>query len=64
MEEKPPQNVKKQRTKAEGYACTVNSDASVVYGDSSNPNDVTLTWKRTNTEYHDKLFVLGELCGN
>ena len=37
------------------YSCTVNSDASVVYGDSSNPNDVTLTWKRTNTEYYDTL---------
>ena len=37
------------------YACTVNSDASVVYGDSSNPNDLTLTWKRTNTEYYDTL---------
>ena len=37
------------------YACTVNSDASVVYGDSGNPNDVTLTWKRTNTEYYDTL---------
>lgn len=37
------------------YACTVNSDAAVVYGDSSNPNDVTLTWKRTNTEYYDAL---------
>lgn len=37
------------------YACTVNSDASVAYGDSGNPNDVTLTWKRTNTEYYDTL---------
>ncbi len=37
------------------YACTINSDASVVYGDSGNPNDVTLTWKRTNTEYYDTL---------
>ena len=37
------------------YSCTVNSDASVVYGDSGNPNDVTLTWKRTNTEYYDTL---------
>ena len=37
------------------YACTVNSDASVVYGDSGNPNDVTLTWKRTNTDYYDTL---------
>ena len=37
------------------YACTVNSDAAVVYGDSGNPNDVTLTWKRTNTDYYDPL---------
>lgn len=37
------------------YACTPNSDASVVYGDYGNPNDVTLTWKRTNTEYYDTL---------
>ena len=37
------------------YACTVNSDASVFYGNSGNPNDVTLTWKRTNTEYYDTL---------
>ena len=37
------------------YTCTVNSDASVIYGDSGNPNDVTLAWKRTNTEYYDTL---------
>ena len=37
------------------YACTVNIDASVAYGNSGNPNDVTLTWKRTNTEYYDTL---------
>ena len=37
------------------YACTVNSDAAVIYGDFGNPNDVTLTWKRTNTEYYDTL---------
>ena len=37
------------------YSCTVNSDVSVLYGDSGNPNDVTLTWKRTNTEYYDTL---------
>ena len=37
------------------YSCTVNSDASVVYGDSGNPNTVELTWKRTNTEYYDTL---------
>lgn len=37
------------------YACTVNSDAATVYGDSGNPNEVKLTWKRTNTEYYDTL---------
>lgn len=37
------------------YACTVNSDATVVYGDSGNPNEVELTWKRTNSDYYDTL---------
>lgn len=37
------------------YSCTVNSDAATVYGDSGNPNEVTLTWKRTNTDYYDTL---------
>ena len=37
------------------YACAVNSDASTVYGDSGNPNEVELTWKRTNTDYFDTL---------
>ena len=37
------------------YACTVNSDAATVYGDSGNPNEVKLTWERTNTEYYDTL---------
>ena len=37
------------------YACTVNSDATTVYGDSGNPNEVTLTWSRTNTDYYDTL---------
>ena len=37
------------------YAATVNSDASVVYGDDGNPNNVTLTWSRTNTTYIDVL---------
>ena len=37
------------------YACTVNSDVTVVYGDSGNPNEVELTWKRTNTDYYDTL---------
>ena len=37
------------------YSCTANSDASAVYGDSGNPNEVELTWKRTNTDYYDTL---------
>ena len=37
------------------YACTVGSDAATVDGDSGNPNEVELTWKRTNTDYHDTL---------
>ena len=35
------------------YAATVNADA--VLGDTGNPNEVTLTWKRTNTSYYDTL---------
>ena len=37
------------------YSCTVNSDATTVYGDSGNPNEVTLTWSRTNTDSFDTL---------
>ena len=37
------------------YAATVNSDASVVYGDSGNPNEVVLTWKRSSQDYYDTL---------
>lgn len=37
------------------YAATVNSDATVVYGDDGNPNHVQLTWKRTNTVHYDVL---------
>ena len=37
------------------YAATVNSDASVVYGDGANPNEVVLQWRRTNSEYYDTL---------
>ena len=37
------------------YAATVNSDATVVYGDDGNPNEVTLEWRRTNTAYYDTL---------
>ena len=37
------------------YAATVNSDASVVYGDDGNPNEVVLTWKRSSQDYYDTL---------
>lgn len=37
------------------YKATVNSSADTVYGDNGNPNDVVLTWKRTNTTYYDTL---------
>ena len=37
------------------YAATMNSDADVVYGDKGNPNEVTLTWKRTSQDYYDTL---------
>ena len=37
------------------YAAAVNSDATVVYGDDGNPNEVTLEWRRTNTAYYDTL---------
>ena len=37
------------------YAATMHSDNSVIYGDDGNPNDVVLTWKRTNSEYFDTL---------
>ena len=37
------------------YAATMNSDDSVIYGDSGNPNKVVLTWKRSSDEYYDTL---------
>ena len=37
------------------YSCTMGSDAATVYGDSGNPNDVTLTWQRSNMDYYDTL---------
>lgn len=37
------------------YAATVNSDDSVVYGDTGNPNEVVLTWKRTSSDFYDTL---------
>ena len=35
------------------YAATLTSDAKM--GDTDNPNEVELTWKRTNTTYYDTL---------
>ena len=35
------------------YAATLTADAQL--GDSDNPNEVVLTWERTNTGYFDTL---------
>ncbi len=35
------------------YSCTVNADA--VIGDTGNPNEVMLEWRRTNNDYYDTL---------
>ena len=37
------------------YQATMDSDNSVVFGDDGNPNDVVLTWKRSNSSYYDTL---------
>ena len=37
------------------YSAKVDSDATVTYGNNGNPNEVTLTWKRTSTTYFDTL---------
>ena len=37
------------------YTATIDSDASVVFGDNGNDNQVVLTWKRTSSEYYDTL---------
>lgn len=37
------------------YSATVNSDDTVVLGDTGNTNEVTLRWKRTNMNYEDVL---------
>ena len=37
------------------YKATVDSDNTVVFGDSGNPNEVVLTWTRSNTAYYDTL---------
>jgi fimbrial isopeptide formation D2 family protein/LPXTG-motif cell wall-anchored protein len=37
------------------YKATMDSDNTVTYGDNGNPNDVVLTWKRSNSSYYDTL---------
>ena len=37
------------------YAATLDADSSLVLGDTGNPNEVTLTWKRSNAAYYDTL---------
>jgi len=37
------------------YKATMHSDDSVVYGDSGNPNEVVLLWKRSSQDYYDTL---------
>lgn len=37
------------------YNAKLNSDESLVYGDTGNENEVVLTWKRTNDTYYDTL---------
>ena len=44
------------------YAATMNSDASVVYGDDGNPNDVVLMWGRTSADYYDTLVDDAHVC--
>ena len=37
------------------YQATMNSDGSVVYGDTGNPNEVILLWKRSSENFYDTL---------
>jgi len=37
------------------YQATMDSDDSLVYGDDGNPNEVVLTWSRSNSAYYDTL---------
>ncbi len=37
------------------YQATMDSDNSVVYGDSGNPNEVVLMWQRSSSGYYDTL---------
>ena len=37
------------------YTATINSDASFVYGENGNCNEIVLTWRRTSSDYYDTL---------
>lgn len=37
------------------YTATINSNATAVYGQNGNENEVVLTWKRTSSDYYDTL---------
>ena len=37
------------------YTATINSDASFVYGENGNCNEIVLTWRRTSGDYYDTL---------
>lgn len=37
------------------YTATVNSNASMIFGQDGNENEVVLTWKRTSSDYYDTL---------
>ncbi len=37
------------------YTATINSNATVIYGENGNKNEVVLTWKRTRSDYYDTL---------
>lgn len=37
------------------YQATMDSDDSLVYGDDGNPNEVVLTWSRSNSSHYDTL---------
>ena len=50
-----PLNYTEHVRRVKQNAATVNSDASVVYGDAGNPNEVVLTWKRTSSDFYDTL---------
>ncbi len=37
------------------YGATLDTDSSLILGDTGNPNTVTLTWKRSNAAFYDTL---------